>query len=383
MARSISDNSWEGITRLSGAAGAKFPELVAAQWALESGWGKTPSGKHNHFGLKGPGTAKTTTEYVDGKPITISDQFLDFANLKACVEYLVERWYKDWDGHKGVNRNRSRGEAARDLVKQGYATDPKYAEKLIKLMEDHAEPVAAATPAVQSGTDASKPVGRIEALRDTFLKRRPVQASALGVTDTVEVARGRVYAVVSWREQVADAHVEVELGHGAGTWFIWQPHWRELRDQPAAAVVSGAPEIDWGNFDARVTPNLTVGEVLQKDRRRIPPAGAAVRSRLVATAREFQRVRDAWGRPLGVTSFYRPEPINSQKGGARNSRHVTGQAFDIYPIGASIDTFYDWIRVRWRGGLGDGRPRGFVHLDTDGGGFVPGAGARPSRWWNY
>lgn len=242
---------------------------------------------------------------------------------------------------------------------------------------------AAATPAVQPGTDASKPVGRIEALRDTFLKRRPVQTSALGVTDTVEVARGRVYAVVSWREQVADAHVEVELGHGAGTWFIWQPHWRELRDQPAAAVVSGAPEIDWGNFDARVTPNLTVGEVLQKDRRRIPSAGAAVRSRLVATAREFQRVRDAWGRPLGVTSFYRPEPINSQKGGTRNSRHVTGQAFDIYPIGASIDTFYDWIRVRWRGGLGDGRPRGFVHLDTDGGGFVPGAGARPSRWWNY
>ena len=35
--------------RLSGAA---HPQLVAAQWALESGWGKTPSGKNNYFGIK-------------------------------------------------------------------------------------------------------------------------------------------------------------------------------------------------------------------------------------------------------------------------------------------------------------------------------------------
>jgi len=232
---------------------------------------------------------------------------------------------------------------------------------------------------------AAKPaaVGRIEALQDTWLKKRPVQASALGAEEKAGVARGRSYEVLEWREQAADAHVEVVLGHGAGTWFLWQPHWREVRAQQPSAAVWVEPEIDWSDFESRVTLNLTVGEVLQRDRRRIPPAGAAVRSRLLATAREFQQVRDAWGRPLGLTSFYRPEPINSQVGGARNSRHVMGQAFDLYPIGTGIDSFYNWIQVRWRGGLGDGRARGFVHLDTDGGGFVPGAGARPSRWWTY
>ena len=29
-------NTWEGVTQAAKAAGAKYPELVAAQWALDS-----------------------------------------------------------------------------------------------------------------------------------------------------------------------------------------------------------------------------------------------------------------------------------------------------------------------------------------------------------
>ena len=32
-------NSWEGVSLHAKRVGAKFPELVAAQWALESGFG--------------------------------------------------------------------------------------------------------------------------------------------------------------------------------------------------------------------------------------------------------------------------------------------------------------------------------------------------------
>lgn len=233
---------------------------------------------------------------------------------------------------------------------------------------------------------AAKPVvaavGRIEALQDTWLKKRPVQATALGEKEKAGVARGRSYEVLEWREQAADAHVEVVLGNGAGTWFLWQPHWHQVGVGSVAAAV-GEHQVDWGDFNCAVTANLTVGEILQWDRRRVPSASSALRQRLLATAQEFQRVRDAWGKPLGVTSFYRPEPINSQVGGVRNSRHVTGEAFDIYPSSGNLDAFYQWISVRWSGGLGDGRPRGFLHLDTAGGGFVPGAGVRPSRTWIY
>jgi hypothetical protein len=98
----------------------------------------------------------------------------------------------------------------------------------------------------------------------------------------------------------------------------------------------------------------------------------------------YTMIRNSWGSSLGVTSFYRPEPINSLVGGVPGSRHTTGEAMDLYPVGRSIDAFYAWISSRWSGGLGDGRHRGFLHLDTrDGGGFDAAGGSRPAVIWTY
>jgi hypothetical protein len=130
----MGSTNWEMICGLATKAGAKYPELVAAQWALESGWGDHLSGKNNYFGIKGQGTKKTTTEYVNGKPIQILDEFQDFDSPEECVQYLVDRWYKDWKTYKGVNRASSRENAAKMLVSEGYATDPAYADKLVKIM---------------------------------------------------------------------------------------------------------------------------------------------------------------------------------------------------------------------------------------------------------
>ena len=138
--------NWEAIRNMAAKAGAKHPDLVAAQWALESGWGKTLSGRNNPFGLKGAGTVKTTNEVINGKDVAIQAEFKDFPSLTAAVEHLVSRWYKDFEQNKGVNRGTTRNDAARLLVKEGYATDPKYAEKLIRLMDQHAPTTAPAQP---------------------------------------------------------------------------------------------------------------------------------------------------------------------------------------------------------------------------------------------
>ncbi len=129
-------NTWDGILAAAGKAGAAFPELVAAQWALESSWGKKLSGTHNYFGLKGGGTSKETQEFVNGDWITIKDDFLNFPDISTCVQYIVDRWYKDYKQHVGVNNQLNRNLAAKALVQQGYATDPGYAEKLIVLMTE-------------------------------------------------------------------------------------------------------------------------------------------------------------------------------------------------------------------------------------------------------
>ena len=123
-------NTWDGVAAAAKAAGSLYPQLVAAQWALESGHGKHVSGKHNYFGLKGTGSTTSTKEFINGQWVTITDDFIDFPDLYSCVEYLVLRWYRDYKTHKGVNNALTLEGAAAMLVREGYATDPRYAEKL-------------------------------------------------------------------------------------------------------------------------------------------------------------------------------------------------------------------------------------------------------------
>ena len=76
--------------------------------------------------------------------------------------------------------------------------------------------------------------------------------------------------------------------------------------------------------------------------------------------------------------------MNTRVGGVPGSYHTKGMALDIYPIGESIGYFYQWISRRWSGGLGDGRTRGFVHIDTRGDGELhPKADAKPCCLWSY
>ena len=133
------ENNWDGIVMAGRIAGAKYPELVAAQWALESSWGKLVTGRNNFFGLKGDGTTSTTQEFINGQWITIRDSFLQFPDIQTAVCYLVDRWYKDYKTYKGCNNATSVEDAARWLQKEGYATDPDYGNKLVKIINTQAE----------------------------------------------------------------------------------------------------------------------------------------------------------------------------------------------------------------------------------------------------
>ena len=127
-------NDWDGIKKAADCAGARWPECVAAQWALESNWGKHTSGTNNFFGIKGEGTSCKTWEDYGSGPVNITASFKDFASIQDCVSYLVDRWYLDFRGYSGVNRATSREDCARLLKAEGYATDPAYPEKLISIM---------------------------------------------------------------------------------------------------------------------------------------------------------------------------------------------------------------------------------------------------------
>ena len=133
-----SENSWGGVLAAARKAGAKFPEVACAQWALESAWGTHTSGENNFFGLKAadgePYSTCTTWEHSNGKDLTIQARFKDFDSLQDCVDQLVNQWYHDFRGYKGVNRATSVGECCQLLVQEGFATDPNYAAKLMSII---------------------------------------------------------------------------------------------------------------------------------------------------------------------------------------------------------------------------------------------------------
>jgi hypothetical protein len=130
---------WDKFTQWGKEKGAKYPQLVSAQWALESGWGTALSAKNNFFGIKATSSESSanhrTREVVNGKSVYVNANFKNFDTPQDAVDHLVTQWYKNYKSYKGVNNAGSPNEAAAMLKSEGYATDPSYPQKLIELMQ--------------------------------------------------------------------------------------------------------------------------------------------------------------------------------------------------------------------------------------------------------
>lgn len=123
-------------------------QFMLAQAALESGWGKheilhadnRPS--HNLFGIKAGSSWKgdvieaTTTEYIDGTPQKRIERFRAYDSyadgLRDYANLLLNN-----SRYAGVLNSQDSRNFAYGLQQAGYATDPRYAEKLIKIMNSH------------------------------------------------------------------------------------------------------------------------------------------------------------------------------------------------------------------------------------------------------
>jgi Peptidase M15 len=142
-------------------------------------------------------------------------------------------------------------------------------------------------------------------------------------------------------------------------------------------------KIDWHETNCPISKFFTVGEVTKGDEDRIPERGSDQEKNILALAQELDKLRIAFGHPIGVSSWYRPPAVNRAVGGARYSQHISGRGVDIYPLsGMDIDDFQDWCDKRWFGALGYGASKGFVHLDTRNGKGFDAGGDKGVRW-NY
>lgn len=132
-------DNFEAVRKAAAKAGDPHPAVVAAQWALESGWGKHQSGKFNFFGVKArgnePATMRRTREVLKGKEVYINAPFRDYSSLEDGIAGRVAFINKNPRYRKaGYHDAKTPFEGATALRRAGYATDPNYAPMLAKIM---------------------------------------------------------------------------------------------------------------------------------------------------------------------------------------------------------------------------------------------------------
>ena len=120
--------------------------FILGQAALESGWGKREirsadgANSHNLFGIKASGDWKgatasvMTTEYVNGAPRKVVEKFRAYESYAEGFRDYANLLAKNPRYSRVVGEQRDAAAFARNIQAAGYATDPLYAQKLTRVI---------------------------------------------------------------------------------------------------------------------------------------------------------------------------------------------------------------------------------------------------------
>jgi flagellar protein FlgJ len=121
------------------------PELVSAHAALESGWGQRPlttapgTSSHNLFGLKagagweGAVSESSTTEYVNGTALATRARFRAYPDQASAFRDYADMLLSNPRFRGALGAGADARAFAQGLAQGGYATDPAYADKLVRV----------------------------------------------------------------------------------------------------------------------------------------------------------------------------------------------------------------------------------------------------------
>lgn len=139
---------------------------------------------------------------------------------------------------------------------------------------------------------------------------------------------------------------------------LWGQH-RPAAEPETSKLRPGSP------FSSRITPHIRLGEfALDQEARRFDRQDQVDVAAELAAFMERARTQFG-GRPVVITSGYRPPAINRQVGGSSRSEHLYEHgcgAVDFFIDGADIYEVQRWCDKHWPYSLGYGAPKGFVHL---------------------
>ena len=122
------------------------PAVMVAQSALETGWGqhiikdKNGESSFNLFNIKahrdwdGDKAAKSTLEYEQGVAVKKVEPFRVYNNFTEAFDDFVGFLKSNSRYQPALNSTSDSEQFLQDLQKAGYATDPKYAEKILSIL---------------------------------------------------------------------------------------------------------------------------------------------------------------------------------------------------------------------------------------------------------
>lgn len=122
------------------------PKAILAQAALETGWGRSVirsnDGKnsHNLFNIKsgqswnGDSVIKSSLEFSNGLARQEKSSFRSYGSYEESFQDYVSFLQSNPRYEKALNEGTSAGKYLKELQNAGYATDPRYAEKIESIM---------------------------------------------------------------------------------------------------------------------------------------------------------------------------------------------------------------------------------------------------------
>ena len=142
------ETNFKTIYALAKEVGIKFPEVVAAQFGVESQHGLKVTGTNNYLGIKarpediesGNFTEAETYEEIDGKMVKRMEKFKNFTSIREMLldykKHYNDDWFNGFTTRKGTVNVNTAEEAIIRLKENGYATDSDYVKLVTDVLND-------------------------------------------------------------------------------------------------------------------------------------------------------------------------------------------------------------------------------------------------------